>query len=442
MTADRVARRKGVIYLLPLVITLTFMSFSLKGSDVGQDASEPAFYNDPSRLMALGSAYLLALWLCLRNFRWTLRMLGRGWPYLLLLIYIAASAFWSRYPVKVLVNWGHYAGFALVALSVVRYGRDSPLVLLRTVVMGVGIAVIVSILASIFYPGIGIHSITGRWQGLAGNPNTLGLLCILAVWSGLGLVLLDESRIFKWIGMAVIVTGGVGLFGSRSTTSMVVSLWVLVSLPVLVYVRNHSAITKMLEVGLLLLLFSGALVGGYAIAPEVMTIDGAFGLVGRDSSLTGRTDLWEIGLRLIDQHPWRGWGFDSLASVLTRVHMTTGQFHNGYLDLLIRGGMIALILVGIMVFQFYLRVIRFSRRNWASASIAVVLVTGILIHNLTETSLVRTTHALWLMLLVLYFYVSAQRKNRRSIESDSNRSFKREGLPYSQVRKAQEEPVQ
>ena len=442
MTADRIARRKGVIYLLPFVITLTVMSFSLKEFGGGLSFAEPAFYNDPRRLIALGSAYLLAFWLCLCNFRWTLRMLGRCWPYLLLLIYIATSAFWSRYPFKVLVNWGHYAGIALVALSVVRYGRDSPLALLRTLAMGVGIAVMASILVSILYPGIGLHSITGRWQGLAGNPNTLGLLCILAVWSGLGLVLLDESRIFKWSGMAVIVTGGVGLFGSHSTTSMVVSLWILASLPVLFYVRNHSAITKMLEVGLLLLLFSGALVGVYAIAPEVMTIDGALRLVGRDSSLTGRTELWEIGLRLIDQHPWRGWGFDSLASVLTRAHMTTGQFHNGYLDLLIRGGMTALILVGIMVFQFYLRVIRFSRRNWASASIAVVLVTGILIHNLTETSLVRTTHALWLMLLVLYFYVSVQQRIRRSIESDSNRAFKREGSPYSQAREIQEEPVQ
>lgn len=68
--------------------------------------------------------------------------------------------------------------------------------------------------------------------------------------------------------------------------------------------------------------------------------------LGKDPTLTGRTDIWEALFRKVDERPWTGygynafWGRDSEPAAWIR-HQTgwsVPSAHNGWIDLLIQLG--------------------------------------------------------------------------------------------------------
>src|SRR6185312_15606794 len=57
-----------------------------------------------------------------------------------------------------------------------------------------------------------------------------------------------------------------------------------------------------------------AAVAGMALIGAVVffAADAVFGLLGKDETLTGRTDIWAAVMRQIDQRPWLGFGYASI----------------------------------------------------------------------------------------------------------------------------------
>lgn len=96
--------------------------------------------------------------------------------------------------------------------------------------------------------------------------------------------------------------------------------------------------------------------------------------------------------------PLRGFGFDSLASILSASNTTVGQLHNGYLDLLLRGGVIAGCLFLLLAVRALARA--FAAAHVVGASWFAVVMIAVLLHNWTESSILRPVHQLWLMFLL------------------------------------------
>jgi exopolysaccharide production protein ExoQ len=95
--------------------------------------------------------------------------------------------------------------------------------------------------------------------------------------------------------------------------------------------------------GIFAFLFLMPLVTFAAIFP-----DSLLEMIGKDPTLTGRTDLWDYVLIYIHQRPWLGWGYSAfwspsnLASVeiseVLQWHVP--QAHNGLLEMLLNAGFV------------------------------------------------------------------------------------------------------
>jgi len=191
------------------------------------------------------------------------------------------------------------------------------------------------------------------------------------------------------------------------------------------FILRVRGIVRLLRLLVLLVTLAAFVVFLIIEWPELMTIHGLFSLIGRNDSLTGRTGLWDIAFKLIAQRPLLGWGYDANRSALDVVSLAYGQFHNGYLDLLVRGGMIGLIIVIILLFEMLLNAYQFAHKNKLYSMAYLILILEIVTHNMTEASIMRPAHPLWLTFITMYFYLRAYKKvfNIRAINSDKNGKF-------------------
>lgn len=390
--------------LLPLIILMLLagMEGGLFDPSVPDGTQEITFENNPIPLIVRGSAYLLALGIVLTKFGASLHFFRYQSAFLLLAIYMAMSMLWSAFPVKVFINWGHLMGQGLVLVAAVYHFKSRPNSLFLVISGTLGLSILISIGVALIVPSVGISELGGRWQGLTGHPNTLGVIALVSVWSntaGLYMPSDVKTRKWYWLGLAFSV---IALAGARSVTSILVAAFIVVAMGFLVRLEGQPTIARMTKifaaVWSLLVCFTMLL----AFAPDLLEARGFLGLFGRNTTFTGRTKLWEEAWKLIETRPVLGWSFDSNMSVLKHLG-GVGQFHSGYLDLLVRGGWMGIMLfLSVLVGVIY-RILKLSHFEYRQAGIFITMVFAILIHNVTEASLVRATHPLWTVLLLLYF---------------------------------------
>ncbi|WP_049558612.1 O-antigen ligase family protein, partial [Limnoraphis robusta] len=73
----------------------------------------------------------------------------------------------------------------------------------------------------------------------------------------------------------------------------------------------------------------------------ILVVAELLGLIGKDPSLTGRTDLWAWAREMIDKRPWLGYGYTAFwqgldggsAYIIRAARWPVPYSHNGILDL-------------------------------------------------------------------------------------------------------------
>lgn len=170
----------------------------------------------------------------------------------------------------------------------------------------VGAAFIVLIVASfavcLAVPSIGVMTelFPGAWRGLWMEKNALGGLMALGFCLLSAAALLNPQRAKLWwpfAGLALVL-----VLMSTSKTSLA-SLMVGGAALVFVLIARRSpaagaAITWTGVTGVVLL-------GGFVLVAS----DVFFALLGKDATLTGRTEIWSAAMRQIEQRPWTGYGY-------------------------------------------------------------------------------------------------------------------------------------
>jgi exopolysaccharide production protein ExoQ len=398
-------QRVGATALVPLAACVLFAGYGLS-------AASPTLPVDPGearfgieRVVVLGSAYLWSLIICLRNWPVWTHLLRRQWPYLILLAYILASASWSYFPRKVLIDWGHFAGHTLVAAGAAFHLLHRPRRIAVVVAGCCAVIVAASIPVSVTMPSVGTDLMTGRWQGITGNSNTLGLICLLALWACLsGWYLYPELRM-RVLYLAIATITVVALVGSRSMTAIGASAFMLLALAVFQRLGTVSVSARGWLVSGLVLATTLVVLTLLAFVPELLRPETALSSLGRETTLTGRQQLWAFAIEKILEKPMTGWGFDSLASALAGSDFAYGQMHNGYLDLLVRGGAIGLVLALIVVLRtLYLAALQLQSRHCLGAPL-LALVLALLLHNVTEATLFRAASVNSLLIVLSYTFL-------------------------------------
>lgn len=409
-TVDEKTKKVSIFYLMPLFVFIINQGINLTAFKIQSSTSEIAFQDNPNQLIIRGCVYIIALFIFFRNFQENISLLKRKKLFLALVFYSIVSAFWSSFPWKVFINWGHLWGMMFCILAARIYFNNYRDRLFPFFAHTFSLLMIASIIAIFLFPDIGIaQKYNSRWQGIAGNPNSFGITAIASFWASLSVLYLVNAH--KWYYRFVLLLSFSALIGSGSKTSIVVSIVIFLSMFLFVSLEKVNFTKKLLIIGSCGFVVAILILSIVLVMPELLGIEGATTAMGRNATFSGRTTLWAYGWKMSQLKPLWGWGFDSNMSVLQFMGGGYGQFHSGYLDLLVRGGSLGFFLVGIYILNVMNLMLNSALISRRESMLFLSLIVAILIHNITEASLFRGTNLFW-FLIVFSYYVIDKEKGR------------------------------
>jgi exopolysaccharide production protein ExoQ len=358
--------------------------------------------------------YLITFCLLLLRWKKVVPVIIKGgliWPLFGLAIF---SIFWSYSPNLTVVRVVALIGTMLFSLYLAScYTLKEQLQLFGLLF---GIIVISCFFFGIFLPKYGqmsgIHA--GAWRGIFSHKNGLGrIMVISAVVFYISAITFQKQRWIFW----GLLAGSVILISLSKSSSSVANLLILMGLlsilPILRlnYIFMLPVIIGLSSVGIILYLLF------IANATQVA------GIFGKDLTLTGRTDFWPLIIDKIWEKPWLGYGFGAFwqgldgpsAYVWNASNFKAPTAHNGYLDLCLELGLIGLSLYTIKFitsFQkalVYIRSAKTPDRYWPA-----LLLSFMILSNLTESALILQNNFLWVMQLATFFSLTVPQLSKNA----------------------------
>ena len=269
----------------------------------------------------------------------------RANKFLLLMILMAVvSTVWSAAPGLTLRR-----SFAVVLTSLfgidfaVRYSIQRQL---RLIGFALGFTVLMSVFIQIFFPHAipSLESIySDAWNGVFVQKNTLGKIAVLTM-----VVILTRARETLWslFGVSMAVVGAFALIvKTQSMGALIVLVAMLLLLPLCRIFRWNMVRAPVAAQFLKVLVLLPALC---LIFP---TLGGLFPLFGRDSTLTGRAQLWSMSFASIAKKPLLGYGYNAFWNVSQQALQLRSMLkwnpphsHNSFIDLTLQLGLVGLFL--------------------------------------------------------------------------------------------------
>lgn len=402
-------RRLGWRCLDVLVVAWLFLAngallpllFSDPGSTDLADATKATL-----RLFVLPSMALAVLLTLIRP-RAILDLLRANPLLVLVLIWVWCSLGWSVDPgtsarrALALAAFTAIAGWLVVAYE--------PAALLRRLSGVLMAQLALSLILALALPRFAYMPDGHLLRGIFLHKNVLGqalvfaaILCLL----GWELRFLRRATAALGLGLVLLLAG---MAGSASAILLVGLVLALRFLPRILALPGLAAAAL-----LLLLLATGAA----ALLAGVLLIEPLLDLLGRDLTLTGRTDLWAYAARMIELRPLLGYGyaaFFDLPSVAIYVTDMLGwsapNAHNGYLEVALGLGLPGLALVTLFLLGGVAAALRSlatggrARGARIAASFSLLYLTIYLTRNLVESDLLSQAQLSWTLAVVAVLLV-------------------------------------
>jgi O-antigen ligase len=335
------------------------------------------------------SLLAISLWLLWRERQALKPLLAVSWLLLMPALVAALSPAWSIDPqesLRAAVAIEAYTAFGLwLAL---RFDLSNQ----HRMVSGVlALVVAGSALVSVAAPSIGLmeEPHAGAWQGLYFHKNAFGRVLALAVLA-CGLLAIAEPRARAWAGSATALAlalfkpvrsvGGAAAL-ALAAGPITLTAWLRRLSPT---ARASAAITI---AGLLTVAGALALVA----APKLLA------LVGRDVTLTRRTDIWSLVLPAIGERPWLGFGIGAFwhvapesEKIVKILHFSPGSAHNGFFDLALELGIVGFTAFCLPFGLAFARSVRMAlTERGAGALWPLAFLSWLVTSNLVEGALLR-----------------------------------------------------
>lgn len=351
-------------------------------------------------VLFLASIYLGAGLMVMGKPKTAFSIVRRQWPLLLLLLFVAASILWSPNKEKALINIVNNLGALLVTLAAALRYRTTPWLLPKHIGYVLGFNIVVHLASIFLLPSFAIEW-EGRWRGLTAQANELGGIAFCAFWANAA-VLIGTKKDKYHLHFLLAACAAAAMLGANSMTSIISSIFALAMIYVVAGTSSRYRIGKRLFIGGLGMIVLLAAVGVMFLG-NAMDLGKLLGLAGRSSTFTGRTDIWILAIKAIVASPWVGWGFEGNNYLIKISGMPYKSYHNGYLDLMVRGGAIALGLFFLLLGNWLYQITKRTQVGSDIVPFAIPFVVSMLIYNLTEANLVASRNPMWLIFLVILF---------------------------------------
>lgn len=327
--------------------------------------------------------------------------LARGrlnWPsiarqssWLIVLVgYMLASTIWSDMPARSFRSC--IKEVVAVVMAIVVLAQPAPLQAMESVLRRtVYILIPFSVLLIKYYPNLGVifsHHAGGiQWIGVALQKNSLGQLCLVSsfflVWTLVKRWRGREAPVGRYQTYAevLLLLMTFWLFKgpsawAASATSMVALSVGLATLVGLLWMNRHQ-----IQLGShTWVTIAACIIALGVITPFVggSTVTSFTTAVGRDTTLTGRTEIWTDLVPVVMHQPFLGYGFSGFWNEQRTAEHDIGEAHNGYLDVSLQLGFVGLFLTAIFLLSCVRKAHRTLRSNfdWGCLCLCFVLMTA------------------------------------------------------------------
>jgi exopolysaccharide production protein ExoQ len=285
------------------------------------------------------------------------RVLGNYLNYLWIFafaLFCLISAFWSPAfgtSLRTAIQYLTHIVCALIAMQTVSLRTFT-----RGAVVGVAVVLVYSLLFGTYLYDVidGSYSFVGAFS----SKNQLGFYASLGIFFSYATVMIYGARRL-WLGAAGLISmvSAYSLFASQSATSVITTVAIIglcIGLQGFMFLAPKNR-RFFLAAAVVLAIVAG--VG----ALQVGAMDAVLGVFGKDSTLTGRTYLWQQGIAAAGQNPILGIGYQGYwvpgfaeAERLWQEFFITGRsgfhFHNTYIEAMVETGAVGtLLLAGILL---------------------------------------------------------------------------------------------
>jgi exopolysaccharide production protein ExoQ len=286
------------------------------------------------------SIYAITAYQVVTNFSKFRDSLITSWLLFLVPILTLVSTFWSAAP-------GHTFWVSLQFIYTTIIGlwlgaAYSPQRIFIALCVATGFGVAASVLNGWLQIISAYSSYNGQFIGIFGQKNILGRVIVLL---SLSLFVVGIRLKHPLTAAFLVMLLWIPLSAAESATSLIMFLLVL-ALPVAWIVLTGNDRLRLIvlftAVGaalLVLVMFSLA---------EFDLIDKMLNKLGKDSTLTGRTYIWSVGLKMFEWKPLFGIGFDAFwhagifeepRQIYAAYEQAINGFHNTYLEVLVSLGL-------------------------------------------------------------------------------------------------------
>lgn len=226
----------------------------------------------------------------------------------------------------------------------------------------------------------------GDFRGIFSQKNVLGEAMTVGVLATLHGIRAGTRRLRGAI-MLVLLT--IVALASRSATSCL-TIFAFCGVDSVIVLFRKGGAARLLAVIVIVLVLPLVMVA--AVFP-----DSALEMIGKDPTLTGRTEIWGYVITDIYQKPWLGWGYLAFWSysnpaameIADALHWVVPQSHNGILEILLYVGVVgatSFVFLWARTVWLALRCMRTSEKAVAISSL--LSCTGIILVGISETVLI------------------------------------------------------
>ncbi len=329
------------------------------------------------------------------------------------LTYLGVSFVWALAPGTSMSK------FALLAMQIIAL---VPAVLLaprtddiiRPMFWVMALTVLVNMLAVIALPATPLGH-----AGIYSHKNTLGAMMALSGFFAFYGITRSNYRL-RLAGFLMLPLVLIELYLSQSKTSLGLFLMVPVLAWLAIILRRYVRIS--LPILLIIIAIPGALIVS-GILPG-FTFEDVSTIVSGDATFTGRTELWDFALAYIGERPIQGYGYQSfwdIGSAGPASKMPDGflqrapHAHNGYLDLLLQGGIIAMALFTILLGMVCYWIDRVTDKDAGLGYLITAVMIYLLLVNLLETVWMKNLSELSTLTMLFILLAALAPKGRSQI---------------------------
>jgi exopolysaccharide production protein ExoQ len=376
----------------------------------GSDTGDTQLDGSPIDAAFFGILLIAATFVLIHRGRRVRALLESNGPILIYFSFCLLSLFWSDFPGVALKRWIKATGDVMMILIIVT--DEQPVAALSRLFSRTGfILVPLSLLYIKYYPSLGrsYDAWTGFQtnNGLTLNKNILGVITFVVVLGALWrlLAVLKSEELPPHRGRTLLAQGTLLALGilllisANSATSNVccmigAGLMLATSLR---FTRRHAAIVHVLVLLLAVSATSVILLGGGASAARAL---------GRNPTLTGRTDIWAAVIPLAPS-PLLGAGFESFW-LSPQVHerlwtlipgLPLNEAHDGYIEIYLELGWVGLAAIALIFVTGYRRSVMAFRRSPGLGGLMIAYVLSAMIYSVTEAGF-RMMHPMWIFFLL------------------------------------------